>query len=318
MSGPQVAVEQNRARFRAFFDEHCTPEYADACDSEGRFPHELFAAAAQAGLFRVSVPEAYGGLGFDPHTLTVLLQEAGRAFPDFANTIVRSQTLCMTLVGQFGSEQQKQELLPRFADGSMHMAFAISEPEAGSDALALVTTARVVEGGYALDGNKRYATGADVADAILVIARLEHTSDREGLLAAIVAPTADGVAITRHDTLGVRATGTASIDLTDMRVREDELLGPPGEGFSLLLAGLDLERLATAAIATGASRGLLERVAAFVKQREQFGKPLARLQAVRHHLANMSMRIEAAELAVFRVAHVLAEGRRAHLEAAVA
>jgi alkylation response protein AidB-like acyl-CoA dehydrogenase len=248
----------------------------------------------------------------------VLLQEAGRAFPDFANTIVRSQTLCMTLVGQFGSERQRSELLPRFADGSMHMAFAISEPEAGSDALALATSARRVEGGWELSGDKRYATGADVADAILVIARQEGTSEREGLLAAIVAPGQEGVAITRHDTLGVRATGTASIELRGVRVADEDVLGPPGEGFALLLAGLDLERLATGAIATGAARALLERVAAFVKAREQFGKPLASLQAVRHHLADASMRIEAAELAVFRVAHILSEGRRAHLEAAIA
>ena len=180
------------------------------------------------------------------------------------------------------------------------------------------TTAQRPTAAGSCPAHKRYATGADVADAILVIARLEGTSEREGLVAAIVAPDQAGVAITRHDTLGVRATGTTSIELSAVHVADDDLLGPPGEGFALLLAGLDLERLATGAIATGASRGLLERVAAFVKAREQFGKPLASLQAVRHHLADMSMRIEAAELAVFRVAHMLAEGRRAHLEAAIA
>ena len=311
-------LDADRAEFRAFFEEHCPPEYADRCDSERRFPHELFRAAADAGIFRVSVPEEYGGRGFDPRALTVLLQEAGRAFPDFANTIVRSQTLCMTLVAQFGSDRQKLELLPRFADGSMHMAFAISEPGAGSDAFALATEARVVDGGYALHGEKRYATGSDVADAILCVARLEGTSGRDGLTGLVLDPKAAGLVIERHDTLGVSATGTASLHLDGARVATEGVLGEPGGGFALLVAGLDLERLATAAISTGASRLLLEHVAAFVKQREQFGAPLADLQAVRHHLANMAMRVQAAELATFRVAEILAEGRRAHLEASVA
>ena len=153
-------LAQRRAAFRAFFAEHCPEEYADACDRAGRFPHELYAAAAAAGLFRVSVPAEHGGDGFDPHTLTVLLQEAGRAFPDFANTIVRSQTLCMTLVGQFGSERQQRELLPRFADGSMHMAFAISEPEAGSDALALYHDGAEGRRRLGAAGHKRYTRPA--------------------------------------------------------------------------------------------------------------------------------------------------------------
>jgi alkylation response protein AidB-like acyl-CoA dehydrogenase len=313
---PELQAE--RAEFRAFFEEHCPPEYADLCDTEGRFPQELYAAAASAGLFRVSVPTEYGGRGFDPRALTVLLQEAGRAFPDFANTIVRSQTLCMTLVNEFGTDRQKLELLPRFADGSMHMAFAVSEPGAGSDAFALSTTALPQGDGYALSGEKRYATGSDVADAILCVARLEGTVGGEGLVGAIVEPTVPGLEIERHDTLGVRATGTCSLRLDGVAVASDSILGEAGNGRALLLAGLDLERLATAAISTGASRLLLEHVAAFLKEREQFGKPLTALQAVRHHLADMAMRIQAAELATFRVADILAAGGRAHLEASVA
>jgi alkylation response protein AidB-like acyl-CoA dehydrogenase len=307
-----------RSELRAFFTEHCPAEYVDACDAEGRYPHKLFAAAAEHGIFRVSIPEEYGGNGLDPVALAVLLQEAGRVFPDFANTIVRSQTICGPLVAEFGTDRQKAELLPRFADGSMHMAAAIAEPEAGSDAFALSTTARRVDGGWILDGHKRYATGSDVADAILCFARVDGTTGKDGLTAVILDRDAAGLTITRHDTLGVRATGTASLALDAVRVDDEALLGDPGAGLSLLLAGLDLERLATAAISSGASQALLEHVSAFVKQREQFGAPLAELQAVRHHLADMSMRIQAAHLATFRVAQMLADGKRAHLEAAVA
>jgi alkylation response protein AidB-like acyl-CoA dehydrogenase len=312
------SLDSQRAAFRTFFEEHCPPEYADRCDTERRFPRELYDAAAAEGLFEVCVPEEYGGRGFDPHALAVLLQEAGRAFPDFANTIVRSQTLCMTLVNGFGTDAQKGELLPRFANGSMHMAFATSEPGAGSDAFALTTTARKVDGGYELAGEKRYATGSDVADAILCIARLEGTSGRDGLLGVILDPAAAGLQIERHDTLGVSATGTASLRLDGVKARDEDVLGVAGEGRALLLAGLDLERLATAAISAGASRFLLEHVAAFLQEREQFGAPLADLQAVRHHLANMSMRVQVAELATFRVADILGSGGSAHLEASVA
>ena len=207
------AIAQSRATFRAFFEEHCPPEYADACDSEGRFPHELFEAAAVAGLFRVSVPEAYGGLGFDPHTLTVLLQEAGRAFPDFANTIVRSQTLCMTLVDQFGSAAQKQALLPWFADGTMHMA--VRDLRAGRRLGCARARHHRPAGRRRLraDGRQALRDRSDVADAILVIGPARGHGGADGLLARFVEPHAAGMTITRHDTLGVRATGTASIEL---------------------------------------------------------------------------------------------------------
>lgn len=311
-------LEQQRAEFRAFFAEHAAPEYVDRCDTEQRFPQELFDAAAQAGIFRISVAEEFGGRGLDPHALTVLLQEAGRAFPDFANTLVRSQTLCAQLVERFGDPRQRAELLPRFADGTMHMAFAITEPEAGSDALALTTTARPEGDGWLITGDKVYATGSDVADAILCIARLPETTGRDGIVALIVDPKVDGLRIERHETLGVRATGTASLRLDDVWAPATAVLGEPGAGLAVLLGGLDMERLATAAIATGAARFLLEHVTVHVNQRRQFGAPLSRLQAVRHHLADIAMRIEAADLATFRVAHHLAAGRSAHLDASIA
>lgn len=315
---PEATQERTRADLRAFFEEHCPPEYADACDSERRFPHELFRAAADAGIFRVSVPEEFGGHGLDPMALAVLLQEAGRAFPDFANTIVRSQTICAPLVEAFGTPEQRAELLPRFADGSMHMAFATSEPGAGSDATALSTVARRDGDAWVLSGEKRYATGSDVADAICCIARLEGTTGREGLTAIVLDPRAEGLRIERHDTLGVSGTGTASLVLDGVRAPADAVLGEPGDGWKVLVHGLDLERLATAAIATGAAGFLIEHVTAFVREREQFGAPLASLQAVRHHLADMAMAVDAAELAMFRVAWLLSRGRQAHLEASVA
>jgi alkylation response protein AidB-like acyl-CoA dehydrogenase len=313
-----TAEEQLRAEFRAFFDEHCPVGYADGCDAEGRFPQELFQAAAAAGMFRLTIAPEYGGRGERATALAILLQEAGRAFADFANTIVRSQTLCARLVEAFGSEEQRDALLPRFANGTMHMAFATSEPGAGSDALALSTTAVRDGDGWLLHGEKRYATGADVADAICVIARLEGTAGREGLAAFVVEPDAPGLTIERHDTLGVRGTGTASLRLDGVRAGDDAALGEPGRGWAVLVSGLDLERMATAAIATGASRFLIEHVIEFLRARRQFGAPLAELQAVRHHVADAAMRVDAAELATFRVASLLDRGRPAHLESSVA
>ena len=152
-----------------------------------------------------------------------------------------------------------------------------------------------------------------------MIARLEGTSEREGLVAAIVAPDQAGVAITRHDTLGVRATGTTSIELSAVHVSDDDLLGPPGEGFALLLAGLDLERLATGAIATGASRGLLERVGGIregARAVRQAARRACRPSATTWPTCRCGSRPPSSPSSAWP--RVLTEGRRAHLEAAIA
>jgi alkylation response protein AidB-like acyl-CoA dehydrogenase len=226
--------------------------------------------------------------------------------------------LCATIIEAFGTDGQKGELLPRFARGGIHMAFGASEPEAGSDVLGLSTVAVRDGDHYVIDGDKLYATGADVADAVLCFAREPGSHGRNGLLALIVPTDTPGVKTERLATLGVRATGTAAVTLTGVRVPATSVVGSPGGGWEVLLSGLDMERLATAAIGVGASTYLLERVIAFLKQRHQFGKPLASLQAVRHHLADLAMRIDAAELATMFVAHGLATGTTVHREASVA
>lgn len=306
-----------REEFRAFFAVHCPPEYADECDARGRFPEELFMAAGQAGLLAACLPAEYGGRGEDATALAILFAEAGRAFPDFANLIVR-QHLCATVLERFGSPEQRAELLPRFARGGIHMAFGASERGAGSDVTALATTARRDGADYVIDGEKLYATGAHVADAVLVFGREPGSTGRNGILALIVWAATPGMRAERLDTLGVRATGTAAVTLTGARVPAGARVGGDGEGWRVLRSGLDMERLATAAIATGASRFLLERVIGFLRERRQFGRPLSSLQAVRHRLADLAMRIDAAELSTMAVAHGLATGATVHLDASVA
>ncbi|WP_165966067.1 acyl-CoA dehydrogenase family protein [Actinomadura sp. 7K534] len=306
-----------REEFRAFFAEHCAPEYADECDARGRFPEELYRAAGQAGLLGACLPAEHGGRGEDATALAILFSEAGRAFPDFANLIVR-QHLCATVLERFGSPEQRAELLPRFARGGIHMAFGASERGAGSDVTALATTARRDGGEYVVDGEKLYATGAHVADAVLVFAREPGTSGREGICALVVWSGNPGMRAERLDTLGVRATGTAMVTLTAARVPADARVGGDGEGWRVLRSGLDMERLATAAIATGASRFLLDRTIGYLNERRQFGRPLSGLQAVRHRLADLAMRTDAAELATMAVAHGLATGAPVHLDASVA
>jgi len=306
-----------REEFRAFFAEHCPPEYADECDARGRFPEELFHAAGKAGILGACLPAEYGGRGEDAIGLAILFSEAGRAFPDFANLIVR-QHLCASVLERFGSPAQRAGLLPRFARGELHMAFGASESGAGSDVTALTTTARRDGDDYVIDGEKLYATGAHVADAVLVFAREPDTTGRDGLLALIVWTDNPGLRAERLDTLGVRATGTSKVTLTGARVPADARVGGDGEGWAILRSGLDMERLASAAIATGASRFLLDRAIGFLRERRQFGRPLSDLQAVRHRLADLAMRIDAAELVTMAVAHGLTTGASVHLDASVA
>jgi alkylation response protein AidB-like acyl-CoA dehydrogenase len=306
-----------RDEFRGFFAEHCPEGYASACDREERFPEELYRAAGREGILATFVPEEYGGRGEDAVGLAILFQEAGRAFPDFANLVVR-ESLCVTALVKYATPEQKQRWLPAFATGDLHMAFGASEPGAGSDVGALAAQAVPEGDGFRLTGEKLYATGADVADAVLVFARLPGTRKREGVTAMVVPTDSAGLAVDRLSTLGVRATGTAAVHLDGVYVGQENVVGGAGDGWKVLLAGLDLERMATAAIGTGASRFLLERTVAFLREREQFGRPLGRFQAVRHRVADLAMAVDAAELSTMQVARSMVDGVSVQVEASIA
>ncbi|WP_051248078.1 acyl-CoA dehydrogenase family protein [Nocardioides halotolerans] len=306
-----------REEFRAFFAAHCTEDYVAACDEGERFPAELYRAAGEHGVLATFVPREYGGRGEDAVGLAILFQEAGRAFPDFANLVVR-ESLCVTALVKYASEEQKQRWLPRFASGALHMAFGASEPGAGSDVGSLATVATPDGDDFRVTGEKLYATGADVADAVLVFARLPGTRKRDGVTALVVPTDAPGLTVDRLSTLGVRATGTAAVHLDGVRVPAADVVGGAGDGWKVLLAGLDLERMATAAIGTGASRLLLERTVEFLKGREQFGQPLGRFQAVRHRVADLAMSIDAAELSTMLVARGMVEGVSVQVDASIA
>jgi alkylation response protein AidB-like acyl-CoA dehydrogenase len=310
-----------RDEFRSFFRTHCPPDYAEACDRDERFPAELYAAASREGILATFVPAEYGGRGEDAVALAILFQEAGRVFPDFANLVIR-ESLCVTAMVKYADAAQCQRWLPQFATGSMHMAFGASEPQAGSDVGSIATVAEPVADGtvtdYVVSGHKLYSTGADVGDAILCFARLPGTQRRHGLIALVIPTSAVGVSVQRLSSLGVRATGTAAVTLTGVRVPAANVIGEPGQGWDVLRAGLDLERLASAAISVGASRLLLDHVSEWLRTRVQFGKPLAHLQVVRHRIADLATAVDAAELATMDVAHGMAAGRSVHVDASVA
>jgi alkylation response protein AidB-like acyl-CoA dehydrogenase len=308
-----------RDEFRSFFGRHCPPAYAEECDRAERFPAELYAAAGRERILATFVPAEYGGREGNPVALAILFQEAGRAFPDFANLVIRN-SLCVTGMVRHAGAEQRQRWLPQFAAGTMHMAFGASEPEAGSDVGSIATIAAPdgPAGDYVVSGSKLYTTGADAGDAILCIARLPGTRRREGLIALVIPTSAAGVEVRRLSTLGVSATGTAAVTLTGVRVPSANVIGEPGKGWDVLLAGLDLERLASAAIAVGASRLLVEHVSDWLGKRVQFGRPLAELQVVRHRIADIATAVDAAELATMAVAYGMAAGRSVHVDASAA
>jgi len=314
---PDARERALRDEFRMFFERHCPPEYAERCDNEARFPTELFQTAGERGMFGLTVPTEYGGRGEDATALAILFEESGRAFPDFANLVVR-QALCASAIVRSGPEALRQEYLPRFASGSIHMAFAATEPEAGSDVASMQTTIEPTDGALDVNGHKVFATGSDVGDAMLVMGRLPGTTRRQGLSAVIVSTSAPGVTIERMATLGVRATGSARVRLDDVRVDADQVVGELGDGWSVLTGGLDLERLATSAIACGAANFLIEHVAEYLRGRQQFGGPLSSLQMVRHRMADLAMDVDSAELAMFRTADRISKGIGTHVEASVA
>ena len=279
----------------------------------------LVRALGAAGLLRVCVPAAYGGSReqLDVRSLCLARELLGRAsgLADFA---LAMQGLGSAPVTLFGSHAQKQALLPRVADGSCITAFALSEPDAGSDVAAIATTAQRVEGGWRLDGVKTWISNAGIADSFVVFARSGEAPGTRGLSAFIVDAGTPGLdASERIDVIAPHPLGT--LRLTDCRVGDARLLGEPGQGFRIAMGTLDAFRTTVGAAALGFARRALAEATQRTRQRQMFGRALADFQLTQMKLGEMALAIDASALMVYRAAWTRdTQGRRVTREASMA
>jgi short/branched chain acyl-CoA dehydrogenase len=290
---------------------------AEEIDREQRFPYELVAEMAELGLMGIPIPEEYGGAGADTVSYAIAVEELTRIDSSVAITAAAHTSLGTMPIYLFGTAEQKQEWLPQLASGEKLAAFGLTEPDAGSDAGATRTRAEQRDGEWVVNGSKIFITnaGTDIT-ALVVITAL--TGDDE--VSNIIVPNGTpGYEISgpMHK-LGWHASDTRELSFKDCAVPEGNLLGPRGEGFRQFMEILDGGRISVAAMGVGLAQGAYDLALAYAKEREQFGRPIAKFQAVQFALADMATEIEAGRQLVYRAAWLKDEGRDFGLAAAQA
>jgi alkylation response protein AidB-like acyl-CoA dehydrogenase len=296
-----------RDTVRQFALEKVAP-VAEALDKEKRFPYDLVAELAELGLMGMTIPEEYGGAGTDTLSYAIAVEELTRIDSSVAITVAAHHSLGTLPIYYFGSEEQKHEWLPDLASGNKLAAFGLTEANAGSDAGATRTTAKLEGGEWVIDGSKIFITnaGTDITACVTITA---ITGDGE--ISNIIVPngTPGYVISAPMEKLGWKASDTRELSFQGARVPEKNLLGPRGEGFSQFLKILDGGRISVAAMGVGLAQGCYDLAYAYAKERVQFGKPISKFQAVQEKLVDMATEIEAARNLVYKAAWEKDQGR---------
>ncbi len=305
-----------RTTVRAFAQERIAP-VAEELDREHRFPYELVAELAELGLMGIPIPEEYGGAGGDTLSYAIAIEELTRVDSSVAITVAAHTSLGTMPFLLFGSEEQKREWLPELASGRRLAAFGLTEPGAGSDAGATRTHAELRDGEWIVNGSKIFITnaGTDISACVTITAR---TGDDE-ISNLIVRNGSPGYEIsTPMRKMGWRASDTRELSFRDCAVPEGNLLGPRGAGFKQFLEILDGGRISVAAMGLGLAQGAYDLALAYSREREQFGRPIARFQAIQFALADMATEIEAARGLVYKAAWLKDQVRPFARESAIA
>jgi alkylation response protein AidB-like acyl-CoA dehydrogenase len=289
-------------------------------DHEGIFSREDWSKCAALGLQGMPVPAAYGGLGASATTIAGALEGLGYGCAD--NGLIFSlgahMWACELPIIHFGTEEQKRRWLPGLCDGSLIAAHGMTEPESGSDAFALQTTATPVDGGWLLNGSKTFVTNAPDSDLFIVFATTDRSLGFMGLCAFVLERGAPGLEVgSPFSKMGLRTSHLGELFFSDCHVSADALLGEPGGGMAIFNSSMRWERSLILAAAVGTMRRQLERCVAYARERVQFRTPIGSFQAVSHPLADMRLRLQTSHLMLYRVAALLDAGTATDLDAAM-
>ncbi len=287
---------------RDFAQNEVLPKAAEI-DREHRHPTELVKRMAELGFLGIAVPEQWGGSGLDNVSYALAMEEISRACASTGVIMSVNNSLVCDPILRFGSDAQKEQWLRPLASGKLLGCFALSEPEAGSDAAAQRTTAVRDGDGWLLQGTKNWITNGPVADACVLFAMNDKAAGHKGITAFILPMKTKGVRTgTPDDKLGIRGSKSSQIFLDDVRLPGDALLGEVGGGFKVAMSTLDGGRIGIAAQALGIARAAFEDALAYAQQRRTMGKPIVQHQAIAFKLADMATEIDAARLLVMRAA----------------
>jgi short-chain 2-methylacyl-CoA dehydrogenase len=305
-----------RDTVRDFAESRIAPVAAEL-DREHRFPYDLVAELADLGVMGMTVPEEYGGAGADALSYAIAIEELTRIDSSVAITVAAHHSLGTLPILYFGNDEQKREWLPQLASGQKLAAFGLTEPGAGSDAGATRTTAELRDGQWIVNGSKLFITnaGTDITACVTITAR----TGEDEISNLIIPNGTPGYEISGPlEKMGWHASDTRELSFRDCAVPEGNLLGPRGEGFNQFLEILDGGRISVGAMGVGLAQGAYDLAAAYAHEREQFGRPIAKFQAVQFRLVDMATEIAAGRNLVYSAAWTKDQGRPFGKEAAIA
>lgn len=299
------------------FSETCLKPVAAELDRDGKFPSEQVTQMGNMGLLGINVPKQWGGLGLDKLSTVLAVEEIARCCGGTGALISIHNLLYMNALSKYGTEEQKEEFLKPFL--CYIGCFALSEPEAGSDAANILTTAHLDGDHYILNGVKAWVTSGLQGKAAIIFATVDNNLKHKGITAFLVPLPIQGLCISKiEEKLGIRATSTCTFTLKDVRIPKRNVLGKVGEGFKIAMSQFDEARVGIASQAIGISQAALELAVHYGSVRKCFGHPINEFQAVQIRIADMAARLESARLVVWKAAHLREKSKKSTKETSIA
>ena len=293
-----------------FANKHIRPHIMEWDESQ-EFPVEVFRKMGELGLMGVLVPEEYGGAGLGYFEYVTVVSEVARVCGSIGLSVAAHNSLCTNHILTFGNEEQKKKYLPKLAKGEHIGAWALTEPNTGSDAMRMKCVAHKDGNDWVLNGTKCWITHGKSGDVVVVIARTGELLDSHGMTAFVVERSNPGLkAGKKENKLGMRASETAEVIFEDCRIPEENVLGNVGDGFIQAMKILDGGRISIASLGLGIAKGAYDASVQYAKEREQFGKPIAQFQGIAFKLADMATKIEAGELLTMQSADYKNKGKK--------
>jgi len=303
---------------RAFALEHVAPIAAEI-DEKIRFPKETIEKAGEIGFMGLPFPKEWGGYGTDYISYVIAIEEISKVCGATGVIIQTHCALCSWPIWQYGTEAQKKKYLPDLLSGRKLGAFGLTEPNAGSDAAGIETTAVDMGDHYLINGSKIFISGGGLADVYVVMAMTDKEKGTKGISAFILEKGMKGFTSPKKAVkMGIRGSIAAELAFSDVRIPKENLLGELGKGFKVAMSSLDVGRLGIAAQAIGIAQGAFEQTVKYMKTRRQFGKSLSQFQALQFEMVEMETRIDAGRLLLYRAADKRQKGLPSTVEAAKA
>ena len=315
-------LTEQQKLFQKVIREFCEKELksiASKIDKEEYFPFDFYKKMGKMGLMGMTVPQEYGGAGIDKVSYMIALEEISRFCGSTGLTVEAHNTLGCGYIYEHGSEEQRKKYLPKYTTGEGFVALAITESNAGSDVAGLQTTAVLDKDEYVLNGTKQFITSGDIAGVTVVMAKTDKDKGAKGISAFLVEKDTKGFKVGQlEDKLGLRGSRTAELIFEDCRIPKENMLGEKNKGFYGVMDTLDRGRTAVGAMSVGIARGALEDSLEYANQRQQFGRPIGKFQAIRWMISDMATYVDAARLLVYRAAFLEDQGFPFSKEAAMA